>query len=182
MLQSTQNVPKTTDPLEMARKFDKKILFANDLLDFLKKHFNGTHTDEGAHSTGEMNNRKLCPPFIKVVDKSNKFKTNFKELPEWPEINFDYQPELCPFYKPRKLNPSQMSNKSTVILGRPNDRFQTVLTTPIMNTPTLNINQIRSIPTKNSTKRKHLVFCEICHKEYDDLEKVCSAFSDKNWR
>lgn len=174
MLQSTQNVPKTTDPLETARKLDKKIIFANDLLDFLKKHSSATQSDaERAHSTGESSNRKLTPPYIKVVDKTNKFKTNFKELAEWPEINFDYQPELCPFFKPRKLNLSQMSNKSAVLMGKPNDRFQTVLTTPIMTTPTLNLNQIKSIPTRNaSTKRKHLIFCEICHKEYDDLEKV----------
>ncbi|KAH9408707.1 hypothetical protein TYRP_010975 [Tyrophagus putrescentiae] len=171
MLQSTQNVPKTTDPLEMARKYDKKILFANDLLEFLKKYSSGTQADaDKAQCTGEIGNRKLCPPFIKVVDKSNKFKTNFKELPEWPEINFDYQPELCPFYKPRKFpNPSQ-----TRLLSWENQMtaFPTVLTTPIMTTPTLNINQIRSIPTKNaSTKRKHMVFCEICHKEYNDLEE-----------
>ena len=181
MLQSTQNVPKTTDPLEMARKLNKKIIFSTELLEFVKKHISNVQIEDkivNATNTTETNNRKLMPPYIKVVDNSFKYKSNFKEL-EWPEINFDYQPELCPFFKPRKpniSNVSQQSNKSGVAPGRQNDKFQTVLTTPILTTPTLNMNNnlksITNTATKNASKRKHMTFCEICHKEYDDFEKV----------
>lgn len=176
MLQSTQNVAKTTDPLEMAAKFSMKIICANKLLEFLQKHFtNPTSSDEKGKSGGGSSPRKLSPPFIKVVDNSFKYKTNYKELVEWPEVHFEYHPELCPFHKSRKPNisgtVSQQSTKSVFLAGRPNDKFQTVLTTPILTTPTLNA----TIQSKNISKRKHSTYCEICHKDYDDFEKVLSS-------
>jgi len=143
----------------------------------LKKHESSPALNESrAPSTGDNNPRKLlAPPFLKIVDDSFKYKTNFKELVEWPEINFAYQPELCPFHKPRKpniaANLSQQSNKAFALPVRPNDRFTTVLTTPILTTPTLN-----ALMTRNTTaKRKHSTFCEICRTDYDDFEKVSST-------
>lgn len=175
MLKSAQTTVKVTDPLELARKLDKKIIHSNDLIAFIRNHLNEPFTGiDDNRSSDSSNNRRLLPPYIKVLDNSNKYRPNFKELAEWPEINFDYQPELCPFYKPRKpilSNASQQSNKSNTTNNGKNDKFQTVLTTPIMNTTTPTIN-IKSIPTRNVSKRKHVTFCEICHKEFIDLEKV----------
>ncbi|KAI2795496.1 Cdc7p-Dbf4p kinase complex regulatory subunit [Blomia tropicalis] len=174
MLKSAQTTVKVTDPLELARKLDKKIIHSNDLIAFIRNHLNEPFTGiDDNRSSDSSNNRRLLPPYIKVLDNSNKYRPNFKELAEWPEINFDYQPELCPFYKPRKpilSNASQQSNKSNTTNNGKNDKFQTVLTTPIMNTTTPTIN-IKSIPTRNVSKRKHVTFCEICHKEFIDLEK-----------
>ena len=199
LLQSSQAMPKTSDPLEMAVKNGKKIIDANGLLELTKKYLGKDNkiacTSSRRSSVNETNSRRLQTPYIKVVDNSFKYKTNFKELTEWPEINFEFQPELCPFYKPRKHNHnisttnntiSQQFNKSGAIIGTKtniNDKFQTVLTTPILtNTPTFLTtngagntncsNMHKSIQTKNTSKKKHTTYCEICHKEYDDFEKV----------
>lgn len=192
------NQQKSTDTLDLARSWDLKIILASEMLEFCKKHMNRPPVPD-LSSKEQGNSRKLLNPFIKVVDSSFKYRTNFKELPEWPELHLGYQPELCPFYKKRDRKAALMSkvtaNAEANLSAAPsisqqksmatnttmnftNGRFYndkcTVLTTPNLTT-TLNIGT-KSIQNTNNAQAKiakrKLTFCEICHKEYDDFEKV----------
>ena len=166
LLFKTTQMSKTSDSLELARNMNIKIILATEMLDFCKKHMK-TFEDS---AKPQQQNRQLVPPFIKVMDNSLKYKINYKELNEWPELNLEFQPELCPFYKRKEVQPnaSQQSNKSTAP-NRLNEKC-TMLTTPILNMQTPNLT--KSVTTKRNIKRKHVTFCEICQKEYSDFEAV----------
>nr|XP_027198290.1 protein DBF4 homolog A-like isoform X1 [Dermatophagoides pteronyssinus] len=188
---TTSAFSQASDPLELARTFNIRIIRSSKLLQFCEDHIENVRKLK--HSTASQLNttRKLCPPFIKIIDNSNKYRPNFKELNEWPEMNFEYQPESCPFFKAKPLvnisqqphpNQSQQSNKSTVptIYKQLNEKC-TMLTTPILtgtNTNTPNIMNGKSITTNTITnnkavdnrKKKNVTYCEICHKDYTDFE------------
>lgn len=180
------NMQKTTvDVLEQARALKVKILLATDVMNFCKKH-SLKHGKRGANDS-DINNtmQKLVPPFIKVMDNSNKYKANFKEFCEWPEVNFSYIPELCPFFKRRKQSPQMpahisQSFKSNTLMNQQGVRFNdkcTVLTTPTIAGTTVGAAapffKSTTTPTPNNNGHaKKRIFCEICHKDFDDFEKV----------
>lgn len=187
---------QASDPLELARIFNIKIVRTGRLLQFCEDHIENVRKMKQSTINQQNTTRKLCPPFIKIIDNSNKYRPNFKELNEWPQLNLEYQPESCPFFKAKPLinvnslsqqphpNQSQQSNKSTVptIYKQLNEKC-TMLTTPILtgtNTNTPNIINGKSIPTNtlpnnkvvDNKKRRNVTFCEICHKDYTDFESV----------
>ena len=180
---AAQNQPKTSDTLELARKLNIKIYDVNKVLQICRKYFDNTPEMGSRSGEAKTRYRNLMPPYIKIMDNSMKYRTSFKELNEWPEINFDFNPELCPFYKRRVTQPARAdtpgpnqtsvshSTKSTALLRGLNEKC-TALTTPILTT-TPTTNQARSIPANpKTTKRRHTTYCEICHKEYTDFEQV----------
>lgn len=193
---TTSAFSQASDTLELARTFNIRIIRSSKLLQFCEDHTENVRKLKQSSSSQLNTTRKLCPPFIKIIDNSNKYKPNFKELNEWPEMNFEYQPESCPFFKAKPLvnfvsqqphlNQSQQSNKSTVptIYKQLNEKC-TKLTTPILtgtinNTP--NIGNDKSIQNNttfannnkavDNRKKKNITYCEICHKEYTDFESV----------
>lgn len=175
---------------EFANANKIEIIPLNRLLKVFAK-FDKTFEYKGNSFNTNINNseRKLRAPFIKIVDNSCKFKPTYKELSAWPEMNFDYQPELCPFFRqthkpilnnnnhnPNPQNPSanisQQSNKSTTFTYKQLNEKCTVLTTPRLTDTNTNKSLTMQNKDKNVVKKKHLIYCEICHQDYYDFETV----------
>ncbi|UXI22822.1 soluble guanylate cyclase beta1-like protein [Sarcoptes scabiei] len=206
---TANNYNKAIDSLELARNLNIKILRSSKLQNFCENHIANLKSAQQKSSAINNLSKKLNPPFIKVIDNSHIYRPNFKELPEWPQLNFDYQPELCPFFKPKNVplginnninvNPNlvqQQQNNSPSIATTTATAYRqlnekcTMLTTPILTTtgtPQINVGNksiantpvIGQTPTTANTtklnqvsmKKRHMTYCEICHREYSDFEK-----------
>ncbi len=138
------------------------------MLEFCKKHLSPTLPNSPPIATQIT---QLRSPFIKIEDNLLKHRPNYKEFYEWPVVNYDMHPDLCPFIKKKVQKNTVDGTQSLEGLAFAN-KFNDKLTN--------HLNDDKSKETKNQTlnkkkvanKRRIPYYCEICQTEYSDLSKV----------
>ena len=152
--------------LELARKADIKILPAVDVLIFCEQYLNSQENKQVEFSPNSekivCQPIKLNHPFLKVEDKKKKFRPIYKEFLEWPEVNLESNSPNCPFSKRKNYSIVQPEGLGCV--------------EPLNDDKKVRNTKLDSVKTteskKKATIKKQIVYCEICHKEYSNLEKV----------
>ncbi len=155
---------QTTDVLELGRIWNIKIIQAIDMLDFCRKHLSPTLPNSPPIATQIT---QLRSPFIKIEDNLLKHRPNYKEFYEWPQINYEIHPDLCPFIKKKVQKTAVEGTQSLEGLAFVN-KFNDKLTNHLNDDKS----KETTLKKKVANKRRIPYYCEICQTEYSDISKV----------
>ncbi|XP_065054033.1 uncharacterized protein LOC135682881 [Rhopilema esculentum] len=98
--------------LQLAQKWGTKVLHLEQFLKWTKekkvaeflqprdRKSTESSSSSGHGKTSTFRVKKLKSPFIRVEDKTRKYRPFFLELGEWPSIFFESNSGSCPFEKP----------------------------------------------------------------------------------